>query len=130
MAHGVAGRVLLVEDNLDNQVIYRMILEHYGYEVIEAGDGRTGVELARDRRPDIVLMDISLPVMDGWDATRILKGDPATAAIPVIALTAHALRSDEAKAQEIGFDAFIRKPAEPKLVLQMVQRFVGGAAPD
>lgn len=127
MAQADAGRVLLVEDNLDNQVIYRMILEHHGYEVIEAGDGRTGVELARERRPDIVLMDISLPVMDGWDATRILKGDPATAAIPVIALTAHALRSDEAKAQEIGFDAFIRKPAEPKLVLQTVQRFLSGS---
>ena len=119
------GRVLLVEDNLDNQVIYRMILEHYGYEVIEAGDGRAGVELAREQRPDLVLMDISLPVMDGWDATRILKGDPVTAGIPVIALTAHALRSDEAKAHEIGFDAFIRKPAEPKLVLQTVQRFLG-----
>ena len=129
MSKGAVGRVLLVEDNLDNQVIYRMILEHYGYEVIEAGDGRLGVELARERRPDLILMDISLPVMDGWDATRILKGDPDTAAIPVIALTAHAMQSDEARAEEIGFDAFIRKPAEPKLVLRTVQRFLGHAPP-
>jgi two-component system cell cycle response regulator DivK len=118
-------RVLLVEDNEDNRIIYRMILEHHGYFVIEAHDGQAGIDLARTGEPDLILMDISLPVMDGWEATRLLKADLATSNIPIVALTAHALRSDEAKAAEIGFDAFIRKPAEPKLVLEIVQRFVG-----
>ena len=118
-------RVLLVEDNEDNRVIYRMILEHHGYAVVEAHDGQSGLELARSLRPDLILMDISLPVLDGWEATRQLKEDSQTSSIPVIALTAHALRTDEAKATEIGFDAFVRKPAEPKLVLEIVQRFIG-----
>jgi CheY-like chemotaxis protein len=83
--------VLLVEDDRDNRAIYRTILEHSGYLVIEAEDGETGVQLARQHRPALVLMDISIPVLDGWAATRILKSDPATAAIPIIALTAHAL---------------------------------------
>src|SRR5688500_421402 len=124
-AEGATRRVLLVEDNEDNRVIYRMILEHHGYVVIEAHDGQSGLEMARSLRPDVILMDISLPVLDGWEATRQLKADHATASIPVIALTAHALRTDEAKATEIGFDAFVRKPAEPKLVLEIVQKFVG-----
>jgi two-component system, cell cycle response regulator DivK len=120
-------RVLLVEDNEDNRIIYRMILEHHGYDVIEAHDGQAGIEMARTTGPDLILMDISLPVMDGWEATRVLKAELPTSVIPIVALTAHALRSDEAKAAEIGFDAFIRKPAEPKLVLEIVQQFVGPA---
>jgi two-component system, cell cycle response regulator DivK len=120
-------RVLLVEDNEDNRIIYRMILEHHGYEVIEAHDGQAGIDMARSSGPDLILMDISLPVMDGWEATRVLKAEPPTSTIPIVALTAHALRSDEAKATELGFDAFIRKPAEPKLVLEIVQQFVGPA---
>ena len=122
-----AKTVLLVEDNEDNRIIYRMILEHHGYEVIEAHDGQAGIEMARSGGPDLILMDISLPVMDGWEATRVLKAEEPTSAIPIVALTAHALRSDEAKATELGFDAFIRKPAEPKLVLEIVQQFVGPA---
>jgi two-component system, cell cycle response regulator DivK len=120
-------RVLLVEDNEDNRIIYRMILEHHGYEVIEAHDGQAGIDMARSSGPDLILMDISLPVMDGWEATRVLKAESPTSTIPIVALTAHALRSDEAKATELGFDAFIRKPAEPKLVLEIVQQFVGPA---
>ena len=120
-------RVLLVEDNEDNRIIYRMILEHHGYEVIEAHDGQAGIDMARNSGPDLILMDISLPVMDGWEATRVLKAEAPTSSIPIVALTAHALRSDEAKAAELGFDAFIRKPAEPKLVLEIVQQFVGPA---
>jgi two-component system, cell cycle response regulator DivK len=126
-APGTRRRVLLVEDNEDNRIIYRMILEHHGYDVIEAHDGQAGIEMARTSGPDLILMDISLPVMDGWEATRVLKADLPTSVIPIVALTAHALRSDEAKAAEIGFDAFIRKPAEPKLVLEIVQQFVGPA---
>lgn len=124
---GAPRRVLLVEDNEDNRIIYRMILEHHGYQVLEAHDGQAGIDMARSTEPDLILMDISLPVMDGWEATRVLKAELPTSVIPIVALTAHALRSDEAKAAEIGFDAFIRKPAEPKLVLEIVQQFVGPA---
>lgn len=119
--------VLLVEDNEDNRVVFATILRHYGYEVIEAEDGETGLHLARTRRPDLVLMDISIPVMDGWEATRVLKDDSATADIPVIAVTAHALAEDRARARSIGFDGFLAKPVQPRLVLEEVQRFIGPA---
>ncbi len=80
--------VLLVEDNEDNRIVYATVLEHFGYRVLEATDGAEGVRLAREQRPDVVLMDISIPVIDGWQATSMLKEDPRTNAIPVIALTA------------------------------------------
>ena len=116
--------VLIVEDNLDNRTIYRTILEHYGYTVVEAGDGEAGVRLARERLPDVVLMDISIPIIDGHQATRILKADPATAAIPVIALTAHAMAEDRILAAEAGCDAYLSKPAEPKQVVAEVRRLI------
>ncbi|NIP78223.1 MAG: response regulator, partial [Gemmatimonadetes bacterium] len=94
--------VLLIEDNEDNLVVYRTILEHVGYTVIEARDGEEGVSRARSERPDIILMDISIPKMDGWEATGELKGDADTARIPIIALTAHALEEDRAKAMRAG----------------------------
>src|SRR5690606_33686061 len=117
--------VLLVEDHPDNRGIYRTILEHGGLKVLEAEDGETGVRLARERRPDIILMDVSLPMMDGWEATRILKSDPDTAGIPVIAVTAHALQGDRERAEEAGCDGYIAKPAPPREVLLEVQRRLG-----
>lgn len=114
--------ILLVEDNADNRDIYRTVLEHFGYDVVEAHDGEVGIRLARERRPDLILMDISIPKIDGWEATRILKGDPETAGIPVIALTAHALTSDRERAKEIGCDGYLAKPVEPRRVLEEVQR--------
>ncbi len=116
--------VLIVEDNLDNRMIYRTILEHYGYEVLEAADGEAGVRLARERLPDLVLMDISIPILDGHEATRMLKADPATAHIPVIALTAHAMAEDRLLAAEAGCDAYLAKPAEPKQVAAEVRRLI------
>lgn len=116
--------VLIVEDNLDNRMIYRTILEHYGYEVLEAADGEAGVRLARERLPDLVLMDISIPIIDGHEATRMLKADPATAHIPVIALTAHAMAEDRLLAAEAGCDAYLAKPAEPKQVAAEVRRLI------
>ncbi len=116
--------VLIVEDNLDNRMIYRTILEHYGYEVLEAADGEAGVRLARERLPDLVLMDISIPIIDGHEATRMLKADPATAHIPVIALTAHAMAEDRLLAAEAGCDADLAKPAEPKQVAAEVRRLI------
>ena len=117
--------VLLVEDNEDNRTVYRTILEHFGYEVIEARNGEDGVRMAREDHPDLILMDISIPLIDGWEATKILKGDPATSDIPIIALTAHALATDRAKAQEVGCDGYLAKPVEPRVVLEEVRRFLG-----
>ncbi|HEV2150412.1 MAG TPA: response regulator [Longimicrobiaceae bacterium] len=117
--------VLLVEDNEDNRTVYRTILEHFGYEVIEARNGEDGIRMAREDDPDLILMDISIPLIDGWEATKILKGDAATAAIPIIALTAHALATDRAKAQEVGCDGYLAKPCEPRRVVAEVEKFIG-----
>lgn len=117
--------VLLVEDNEDNRTVYRTILEHFGYSVIEARNGEDGVRIAREELPALILMDISIPLIDGWEATRILKGDDATRNIPIIALTAHALATDRAKAQEVGCDGYLAKPCEPRKVVAEVEKFIG-----
>ena len=117
--------LLLVEDNEDNRIIYSTVLRHLGYEVIEAQDGVEAVELARSALPDLILMDISIPVIDGWEATQVLKRDPDTRHIPIIALTAHALASDREKAMEVGCDGYLAKPCEPRAVVAEVQRFLG-----
>lgn len=117
--------VLLVEDNEDNRIVYATVLEHFGYRVIEAKDGAEGVRLAREAHPDVVLMDISIPVIDGWSATSMLKEDPDTTSIPVIALTAHALPEDREKSAEVGCDGYLAKPCEPSRVLAEVKRVLG-----
>jgi CheY-like chemotaxis protein len=117
--------ILLVEDNHDNRVVYRTMLAHFGFRVVEAVNGRDALQLARDDRPDLILMDISIPVIDGWEATRALKADPDTASIPVVALTAHALDTDRARATEIGFAVFLAKPVEPRRVVSEVRRLLG-----
>jgi two-component system cell cycle response regulator DivK len=117
--------VLLVEDNEDNRTVYRTILEHFGYQVIEARNGEDGIRMAREDHPDLILMDISIPLIDGWEATKILKADPATSTIPIIALTAHALATDRAKAQEVGCDGYLAKPCEPRRVVAEVEKFIG-----
>ena len=124
-----AKTVLLVEDNEDNLVVYRTILEHVGNKVIEARDGEEGVTQARRQLPDLILMDISIPKMDGWEATQRLKADASTRGIPIIALTAHALEEDRQKAQQAGCDGYLAKPVEPRRVVQEVERFVGPAKP-
>jgi two-component system cell cycle response regulator DivK len=116
--------VLLVEDDRDNRTIYRTILEHHGYRVVEAADGQEGIRLAREHKPDIVFMDISIAVVDGWEATAILKADPETAAIPTVALTAHALAMDRQKAREAGCDGYLAKPVEPMRVVTEVERLI------
>jgi CheY-like chemotaxis protein len=116
--------ILLIEDHEDNRNIYRTILEHFGFRVLLASDGREGVCLARDGQPDLILMDISIPHIDGWEATRILKGDPATADIPVIALTAHALPEDRERAEAVGCDGYLTKPVEPRRVIEEVNRLL------
>jgi len=117
-------RILLVEDHEDNRNIYRTILEHYGYRVVVASDGRSGIQLAREERPDLILMDLSIPFVDGWEATRVLKQDVTTAAIPIIALSAHALAEDRERARDAGCDGYLAKPVEPRKVLAEVKRFL------
>ena len=117
--------VLLVEDNEDNRIIYSTVLRHVGYEVVEALDGAQAISLARSVLPDLILMDISIPEVNGWEATRILRADAATSAIPIIALTAHALADDRARATEVGFTAYLAKPIEPRVVLAEVRRWLG-----
>ena len=105
-------KILLVEDNEMNRDMLSRRLQRKGYTVVTAHDGEQGHLLAHSERPDIILMDISLPVMDGWEVTRLLKADAATRHIPIIALTAHALVTDRAKAFEVGFDDYDTKPVE------------------
>jgi two-component system, cell cycle response regulator DivK len=119
--------ILVVEDNHDNRAIFAAILDHFGYRVLEAADGEAGVELARKRQPDLILMDISLPKMDGLQATRLLKGEPGTAEIPIIAVTAHAMREDERRVRQAGCDGYLAKPVEPMRVIEEVGRFLGEA---
>jgi two-component system, cell cycle response regulator DivK len=121
--------ILIVEDNEDNLVVYRTILEHVGYRVVEARDGEEGVSRAREEMPDLILMDISIPKMDGWQATQTLKADDSTRPIPIIALTAHALEEDRQKAIQAGCDGYLAKPVEPRRVVQEVERFVGPPKP-
>jgi len=110
-------KILLVEDNEMNRDMLSRRLESRGYTVVMAMDGAEGVHLARDQKPDLILMDLTLPVVDGWEATRQLKADQATQRIPVIALTAHAMVNDEQKAKDAGCDDFETKPIElPRLL--------------
>ena len=122
----VGQTILLVEDNEDNRNIYTTILRHVGYDVIEAWDGVQAIALARSAQPDLILMDISIPEIDGWEATRILRKDPATSTIPIIALTAHALQDDREKAIQMGFTSYLAKPVEPRAVVAEVRRWIGG----
>jgi len=113
-------KILLVEDNEMNRDMLSRRLEKRGYTIAIAVDGGAGVTLAQSEHPDLILMDMSLPVLDGWDATKQIKADPATAKIPVIALTAHAMESDRQKALEAGCDDFDTKPVElPRLLMKI-----------
>jgi len=116
------AKVLLVEDNEMNRDMLSRRLQRRQYDVVLALDGADGVARARSEKPDIILMDMSLPVLDGWEATRQLKADPAVSAIPVIALTAHAMAGDRDKALEAGADDYDTKPVElPRLLQKMEQ---------
>lgn len=116
------SRVLVVEDNEDNLTLVVDVLSSMDYEVIVASDGLEGVEKTRAEKPDLILMDLSLPRMDGWTATRQLKADPELKAIPVIALTAHAMVGDREKALEAGCDDYVTKPINiPELIEKLNQ---------
>ena len=119
------ARILLVEDQEMNRDMLSRRLKKRGYEVSIAVDGAEGVDKARSEIPDLILMDMSLPVMDGWEATRTLKGDEATRAIPVVALTAHAMSTDREKALEAGCDAYETKPVELPRLLETMEKLLG-----
>ena len=119
-------KVLLVEDQEDNLDMLSRRLVKRGYEVAIAVDGAEGVENARSEAPDLILMDMSLPVMDGWEATRILKAEDGTRSIPVVALTAHAMSTDREKAFEAGCDAYETKPIELPRLLETMEKLLQG----
>jgi two-component system cell cycle response regulator DivK len=114
--------ILYVEDNEFNRKIVRHLLGRTSYQLIEATDGEAGVTTARQAQPDLVIMDIQLPKMSGLDATRQLRADPATAAIPVIVITSFALAGDEEKAREAGATAYLAKPYSPRELLQTIRQ--------
>jgi len=119
------ARILIVEDNDDNMVLVRDVLTSRGYTVIEAGDGQQGLDLAQSERPDLIIMDLSLPLVDGWTVVRQLKADPELRRIPVVALTAHAMVGDREKALDAGCDDYLAKPIRLALLIGKVKEFVG-----
>ncbi len=121
-------KILLVEDNEMNRDMLSRRLERKGYVVVLATDGQSGVEMAESEAPDIVLMDMSLPVLDGWEATRRLKAKPATRHVPVIALTAHAMSGDRDKALDAGCNDYDTKPIDLPRLLGKIESLLGDAA--
>ena len=118
--------VLVVDDFADNREMYSEYLAFSGYEVIEAKNGKEALDAAHDRLPDIIVMDLSLPVMDGWEATRRLKADDRTKRIPVVALTGHALAGHSKGAKEAGCDSFLAKPCLPDQLVAEIRRMLEG----
>ncbi|MBP6769534.1 MAG: response regulator [Reyranella sp.] len=121
----MSKKILVVEDTEDNRQILRDLLGMAGYEMVEAQDGAQGVAMAAEHRPDLILMDIQMPVMDGYEATRQIKADPALTSIPVIAVTSYALSGDEAKTRAAGCDGYIAKPYSPRQMLAKVREILG-----
>jgi two-component system cell cycle response regulator DivK len=121
----MSRRVLVVEDQEDNRRIIRDLLTSVGYELFEATDGLAGVRLAKEHRPDLILMDIQLPVVDGYEATRRIKADPELSAIPIVVVTSYALSGDEQKARAAGCDAYVAKPFSPRQLLATIQALLG-----
>ena len=119
--------VLLVEDNPHNRKIFSGMLVHSGFAVVEAEDGHQALAaVAPDKPlPDVILMDLSIPGIDGWEVTRRLKADARTKTVPIIALTAHAMRGDEERARDAGCDHYLAKPISPKKVVEEVRKILG-----
>jgi two-component system cell cycle response regulator DivK len=117
-------RILVIEDTEDNRQIIRDLLTSAGYEMIEAVDGAEGVAMAAKHKPDLILMDMQLPVLDGYEATRRIKADPALAHIPVVAVTSYALAGDEAKTKAAGCNGYVAKPFSPRQLLAKVREFL------
>jgi CheY-like chemotaxis protein len=117
-------KILIVEDVEFNRDLLVQLLED-DYEILTATDGATGIELAEHEHPDLILMDLSLPVVDGWEATRRIKAIEALNGVPIIALTAHAMKGDEEKARECGCDDYLSKPLDEDLLFEKLTQFLG-----
>ena len=120
----MSKRILVIEDTEDNRRILRDLLTRAGFELIEATDGQSGVSMAAAHQPDLILMDIQLPIFDGYEATRRIKSNPDTRNIPIIAVTSYALSGDETKALAAGCDGYVAKPFSPRRILAMVQELL------
>ena len=120
----MSKRILVVEDHEDNRQILRDLLSSVGYEMLEADNGEQGVAAAVAERPDLILMDIQLPILDGYEATRRIKSDPELRGIPIIVVTSYALSGDEDKARTAGCDAYVAKPYSPRKLLATIQGFL------
>ncbi len=121
------SKILLVEDNEMNRDMLSRRLDRKGFEVVIAVDGQAGVDMATSSNPDLILMDLSLPIIDGWEATRQIKANPDTQSIPIIALTAHAMAGDEQKALEAGCDDYDTKPVNLKRLLEKIGNLLDNA---
>jgi two-component system, cell cycle response regulator DivK len=117
-------RILIVEDQVDNRQILRDLLSSNGFELIEVDDGEEGIKAANEYRPDLILMDIQLPILDGYEATRRIKSNPDLKAIPIIVVTSYALSGDDTKAREAGCDAYVAKPFSPRVLLAKIREFL------
>ena len=119
----MSKRILVVEDQEDNRQILRDLLGSVGYEMMEAWDGAAGVAAAKEQRPDLILMDIQMPLMDGYEATRRIKAEPELKTIPIIVVTSYALSGDEGKARDAGCDAYVAKPFSPRALLAKIREY-------
>ena len=117
-------RILVVEDQEDNRQILRDLLTTTDYQVVEAENGEAALAAVAKQRPDLILMDIQLPILDGYEATRRIKADPALSSIPIIAVTSYALSGDEAKARAAGCDDFVPKPYSPRQLLAKIRQYL------
>ena len=120
----MSKRILVVEDHEDNRQILRDLLGNAGYQMIEAETGEDGLAAAAAQKPDLILMDIQLPGLDGYEATRRLKADPALRSIPIIVVTSYALSGDDAKARAAGCDAYVTKPFSPRQLLAKIKEYL------
>ncbi len=120
----MSKRILVVEDHEDNRQILRDLLSTAGFEMIEAGDGEAALRMAASEQPDLILMDVQLPVMDGYEATRRLKADPQLKVIPIIVVTSYALSGDEVRARTAGCDAYVAKPYSPRQLLAKIRTYL------
>jgi two-component system, cell cycle response regulator DivK len=120
----MSGRILVVEDQPDNRRILHDLLTSAGYEIIQADDGEEALAAVARDRPDLILMDIQLPLLDGYEVTRRIKADPALRAIPIIVVTSYALSGDENKARAAGCDAYVTKPYSPRALLAKIREYV------
>ena len=117
-------RILVVEDQRDNRQILHDLLTNAGFDIVEAENGEESIASAQASRPDLILMDIQLPILDGYEATRRLKADPALKSIPIIVVTSYALSGDEEKARLAGCDDYVAKPFSPRLLLTKIKEYV------